>query len=58
MQTFEQWWEETYTGKLGLPPLELAFKEVACKAWFARTELVAQEVEDKFDFIGGEIVVA
>lgn len=33
--TFEQWWEVTYAGKLGLPPLELAFKEVAKKAWLA-----------------------
>lgn len=34
--TFEQWWNATYAGKLGsLMPIELAFKEVAEKAWNA-----------------------
>lgn len=32
---FEQWWEENFAEKLGLPLLEDAFKEVAYKAWLA-----------------------
>lgn len=58
MRTFDQWWDETYAGKLGGRAIDLAFREVAHKAWYSRSEEIAQFVEDKFDFVGGEIVIA
>ena len=32
--TFEQWWKETYEGRISnIPIMEIAFKEIAEKAW-------------------------
>jgi len=32
MKKFEAWWNDTYKGKLGSPPIELAFKDIAKQA--------------------------
>lgn len=58
MKTFDQWWEETYRGRLGNGLIETSYKELAKEAWEYRTEAIAQYVEDKYDFVGGEIMVA
>lgn len=49
-ERFQDWWADTYHGKLGQTIMELAFKELALKTWEARAaqnEFVARFLSEQ-----------